>query len=241
MQDQTSIGHFPSSDKWQFDATVTQVFEDMLQRSIPQYDVMRTSVVDIAAKFTQENATVLDLGCSQGELIDRMIKKIGGFCKYHGVEISDPMLASARTRFARMPESLVKIEKLDLRTEFPATKNNCVVVSSLTLQFIPIEYRQKIVRQIYRSLLPGGGFILIEKVLGNSAGSDEIMTDLYYQLKGKNGYSTLEIERKKLSLEGVLVPVTAKWNEDLLKAAGFVDIDCFWRWMNFAGWLCIKP
>lgn len=36
-----SIGHLPQGDKWEFDAGVTECFEDMLRRSIPQYDVMR--------------------------------------------------------------------------------------------------------------------------------------------------------------------------------------------------------
>ena len=49
-----------------------------------------------------------------------------------------------------------------------------------------------------------------------------------------------DIDRKALSLEGVLVPVTAKWNEELLQMAGFRQVDCFWRWMNFAGWIAIK-
>jgi tRNA (cmo5U34)-methyltransferase len=53
-------------------------------------------------------------------------------------------------------------------------------------------------------------------------------------------YSQDEIARKALSLEGVLVPITAKANRDLLKGAGFARVDCFWRWCNFAGWLAIK-
>ena len=56
----------------------------------------------------------------------------------------------------------------------------------------------------------------------------------------ENGYSAEEIERKRLSLEGVLVPVTARMNEDLLRSAGFDQVDCFWRWANFAGWLAIR-
>ena len=44
-----------------------------------------------------------------------------------------------------------------------------------------------------------------------------------------------------MSLEGVLVPVTAKWNEQLLRSAGFAEVDMFWRWMNFAGWVAVKP
>jgi len=66
------------------------------------------------------------------------------------------------------------------------------------------------------------------------------MVDLYYRLKSANGYSQEEIQRKRMSLEGVLVPVTAAWNEELLRQAGFQQVDCFWRWMNFAGWVALK-
>jgi DUF1680 family protein len=31
-----------------------------------------------------------------------------------------------------------------------------------------------------------------------------------------------------------------KWNEDMLKTAGFRKVDCFWRYLNFAGWIAIK-
>ena len=49
-----------------------------------------------------------------------------------------------------------------------------------------------------------------------------------------------EINRKRFALEGVLVPVTARWNEELLNGAGFRQVDSIWRWMNFAGWVAIK-
>ena len=53
-------------------------------------------------------------------------------------------------------------------------------------------------------------------------------------------YTQEEIDRKRLSLEGVLVPVTAAWNEDMLRREGFRNVDCFWRWMNFAAWVAVK-
>lgn len=34
--------------------------------------------------------------------------------------------------------------------------------------------------------------------------------------------------------------VTAAWNEEMLRNTGFVEVDCFWRWMNFAGWVATK-
>jgi tRNA (cmo5U34)-methyltransferase len=37
-----------------------------------------------------------------------------------------------------------------------------------------------------------------------------------------------------------MVPLTAKWNECLLRKSGFRQINCFWRWMNFAGQIALK-
>jgi tRNA (cmo5U34)-methyltransferase len=69
---------------------------------------------------------------------------------------------------------------------------------------------------------------------------DALQVRLYHALKAHNGYSQEEIDRKRLLLEGVLVPMTAAWNEDLLQRAGFTQIDCFWRWQSFAGWLAVR-
>jgi tRNA (cmo5U34)-methyltransferase len=107
----------------------------------------------------------------------------------------------------------------------------------LTLQFTPIEYRLQILKRIYEH---SRVLIIVEKILGATADLDAQLVKRYYDLKGGNGYSPEQIERKRLSLEGVLVPVTAKWNEELLRLSGFQQIDCFWRWMNFAGWIAIK-
>lgn len=81
---------------------------------------------------------------------------------------------------------------------------------------------------------------MVEKILGANAQINQMMADAYAALKAEHGYSQEAIERKRLSLEGVLVPVTAQWNEELLAMAGFSCVDCFWRWMNFAGWLAVK-
>jgi tRNA (cmo5U34)-methyltransferase len=114
------------------------------------------------------------------------------------------------------------------------------VLSILTIQFVPIEYRQEILAKAYDSLVPGGAIILVEKILGFDAHINRTFVDLYYQLKGDNGYTEEQINTKRKSLEGVLVPVTATWNEQLLQESGFKHVDCFWRNLNFAGWVGVK-
>jgi tRNA (cmo5U34)-methyltransferase len=228
-------------EKWEFDHSVTAVFDDMLSRSIPQYEVMRKACFDLACKFIRPNTPVIDLGCSRGEALAGLVDKYGAHNRFIGLEVSQPMIDAARARFKGLIEcSVVDIKEHDLRLPGLPVHSASVILSILTIQFTPIEYRLRILRDIYKTLTPGGAFIFVEKVLGNTAEINDFQIEAYYRLKAEHGYSQDQIERKRLSLEGVLVPVTAAMNEQFLQAAGFRQIDCFWRWMNFAGWIAVK-
>lgn len=237
----TPVDHVMPDGRWQFDSQVTDVFDDMLQRSIPQYNAMRMVVFEVAGRFVKPGTAIVDLGCSRGEALAPFVSTFGADNEYIGLEISGPMIDAARTKFAGHPHgNRVTITRADLRHEFPSVTSS-LVLSVLTLQFTPIEYRQKIIRRVFESLAPGGAFILVEKVLGATADLDDAFVDLFLRIKKQNGYSQSEIDRKRLSLEGVLVPVTARWNEELLREEGFASVDCFWRHLNFAGWVAVKP
>lgn len=232
--------HVVPTDKWVFDEAVTAVFDDMLGRSIPQYETMREAVTSIATAFAQSSdpqtpPTILDIGCSNGLGLERVVDALGWKCRYIGVEISDPMIAQAKERLG----DRVSIRKQDLRFGFPDCHPS-VVLSVLTLMFIPLEYRQQVLANCYAHMPDGGALILVEKILGETATLNNLYATKYLSLKAHNGYSQEEIDRKRYSLEGVLVPLTAQWNEQMLRAAGFKYTDCFWRWMNFAGWVAIK-
>ncbi len=235
----TSLGHIPDG-KWAFDEKVTGCFDDMLRRSIPQYDVMRQTVFDLGCLYVKHKTDIVDLGCSRGEALAPFIDKYGAYNRFIGVEVSPPMLETCRQRFkGYIDAGTVDIRDCDLRKSYPPA-NASLTLAILTIQFTPIEYRQKILRNIFIHTIPGGALIFVEKVLGASADIDAAFVSGYLSLKAAHGYSAEEIERKRLSLEGVLVPVTARMNEELLRGAGFDQIDCFWRWANFAGWLAIK-
>lgn len=235
----SSLGHLPGS-RWQFDESVTSVFSDMLERSIPEYRTMRKCVLDLGCSILRPSTTVVELGCSNGDGLAEFVEKQGTRNRYLGVDVSSPMLEAARQRFHNeINQGLVRIERHDLRTGTP-NMNAGLTLCILTLQFVPIEYRQRIVSSIYESTIDGGALILVEKVLGSTAEIHEKMVSLYHSRKRASGYSEEEVERKRLSLEGVLVPVTSKWNEELLRDAGFRHVDSFWRWMNFAGWIAKK-
>ena len=228
--------HVPK-EKWKFDADVARVFDDMLQRSIPQYEVMRQTVKDIAFNYMKNDTAVIDIGCARGDAIAGLAHMLP-HVNFYGLDVSHAMLGEAEDRFRK--QANVVIGYGDLKCGINVTEKATVILAVLTVQFTPIEYRMQIMRDIWDQLEEGGCLILVEKVLGESAELDTLFRERYYALKGKNGYSEEDIARKKLALEGVLVPITAKWNEQMLKAAGFNQVDCFWRWMNFAGWVAVK-
>jgi tRNA (cmo5U34)-methyltransferase len=234
-----SLGHLPSG-RWEFDEAVTGCFSDMLERSIPQYRVMREACDALAVRHCAPFSAIVDLGCSRGDAIAGLIGRVPESVSFVGAELSEPMLAAARERFAaEIAAGRVRIERTDLREEYPDVRAS-VTLAVLSLQFTPIEYRHRIIRRAYQGTNTGGALILVEKVIGGSAEIDGVMVETYYGLKSANGYTSDEIARKRHSLEGVLVPVTAAWNEELLRGAGFRQVDCFWRWMNFAGWIAVK-
>jgi hypothetical protein len=69
---------------------------------------------------------------------------------------------------------------------------------------------------------------------------DDLMVELYYDMKRRNGYSEEQIMDKRRSLENVLSPLKPEWNVDMLRTAGFDKVDMFWRCLNFCGWIAVK-
>jgi len=235
---ETSLGHFPDG-KWKFDASVTTVFEDMLRRSIPDYANMRRLVLEIGARHAKPETHLVDLGCSRGASINDFLMAVGNDLNYLGVDVSAPMVAAAKERFKHhIDAGIVSIEQVDLTQMYPVAPAS-VTLAVLTLQFIEPKERARIIQQAYQNTVPGGVFIVVEKVLGRNQSIDDELTEWYEDMKHSNGYTREEIASKKKSLVGVLVPRTAEENIISLELVGF-KADCFWRCMNFAGFVGVK-
>jgi len=236
--------------KWKFDEEVASVFENMLERSIPQYDIMRDIVLQIGSKQLLSNGFVskhfpkkiLDLGCSNGITLEHFIKKFDDNLTYTGIDNSTPMCEQAIARVNKYNAGVsVDIYNGDIcKYMNSGLKPFDLILSILTIQFISIEHRQLLIQNIYDKLVDNGCFIFVEKVLGNNSCLNSLFVDVYTDMKRDSGYTDEQIERKKLSLEGVLVPMTSNWNKDMLKQAGFKKIDTFWRCVNFEGIICVK-
>lgn len=235
----SSIGHVPAKEKWEFDRSVTSVFDDMISRSIPSYNAMREIVYEFAVPFLvsdpNKKGRLLDLGCSTG----LGIQQFGTLAdEIVGVEIAPSMLEAARQRFENYAN--VRILKLDLRRQFPSGGGWDVVFAIFTLQFLPVEHRRGLIEKVFSTMREGGAFFVAEKTIAQSGAAQELMRGAYHEFKRRQGYSAEEVERKALALEGVLVAQTAAENEAMLRAAGFRHVEPIWRHGCFAAWIAMK-
>ena len=227
--------------KFEFNEPVARVFDDMLERSVPFYKECQQMVIDLALHFAQKNSTVYDLGCSTGTLLRSLTRAIpeNQNIRFVGLDNSEAMLKKAH---GKLKGYLKRCELVtaNLESDFELSDAS-VVIMNYTLQFIPPKRRAAMLKRIYKGLLPGGGLILIEKVRGESDGLNDLFVEQYHAYKRSQGYSKLEIAKKREALENVLIPLKPGKNRDLLEATGFRQVDVFFKWFNFAGFLAIKP
>lgn len=232
----SSLGHRPVG-RWEFDADVTACFDDMLARSIPQYEVMRELVTKLAALHVRDHSDVVDLGCSRGESIARLRELVGPGARpsvaWWGCDVSQPMLAAAQARLG----DGVTVMPHDLRSGTLRGLTASVTLLVLTMQFLPVNHRSRLLRSIAATTCAGGCLIVVEKIQGENADMDELLVDTHHAFKAEAGYSEDEIRAKALALENMLVPLSAAENERLLRAAGFRSVERFWQCLNFARWI----
>lgn len=233
-----SLGHMPAGE-WEFDEEVAECFPDMLERSIPELASMRRLVTEVASRFAfARGSAVVDLGASLGDSLIPIIQELGTRATYHAVESSPAFLAKLRERWPKGP---VVVHQHDLRRGVPDFYQpwGCAL-AILTLQFLPLSSRFFVVEQAYEKTLPGGAFVLVEKVIPEEPALAPMFDVFYREMKYANGYSKEEVARKETSLRGVMQPMSPSWNEKLLRAGGFEVVETFWAAMNFRGWLAVK-
>ncbi|MDP6736539.1 MAG: carboxy-S-adenosyl-L-methionine synthase CmoA [Nitrospinaceae bacterium] len=227
-------------EKFEFNEQVASVFDDMLDRSVPLYNECRNLTIAWCQHLARPQSCVYDLGCSTGTLLAQLagaLPEISGL-RLIGVDNSKPMLDKAREKLTDLPYPVDLIEA-DLHGGFSLNRA-CTVVMNYTLQFIPPEKRLALVKKIFHGLDSGGGLILIEKVLSEDTQLNKVFIEMHHDLKHDQGYSSLEIAKKRDALENVLIPWKLTQTTQMLHESGFNAVDVFFKWNNFAGLVALK-
>ncbi|MBI5556174.1 MAG: carboxy-S-adenosyl-L-methionine synthase CmoA [Deltaproteobacteria bacterium] len=229
----------PPSD-FTFNARVAEVFDDMLQRSVPCYQQVIDMTATLLARFAADGDRIYDLGCSTGTTLLHLARR----------------LEAKELQFTGIDSSRAMIDKAVLKAEMLATQNTIRFVQgdiaeielepcgacilNYTLQFIRPMARKKFLTRLHSALKPGGILIISEKIISHDLLLNRTFIDLYHDFKRGQGYTETEIARKREALENILIPFSIQENIALLKKAGFSHVETFFQWFNFASFMAVK-
>jgi len=231
--------HGETNEDFTFNDQVADVFDDMVDRSVPLYNTVIDAIAQLLNAKDQTRLTVYDLGCSTGTTLLELSRRL-----HHkplhliGIDNSPAMLKKAQAKAARFARtSSISFQEGDI-TSCPLP-NADVILCNYTLQFTRPVVRSALVKRLFQALPENGLLIISEKVLaGGSFNRDFI--DIYHEFKRRQGYSELEIAAKREALENVLVPFTVEENIKLCQQAGFSEVEISCKWFNFASFVAIK-
>lgn len=228
------------AEDFEFNSRVVEVFDDMLDRSIPFYRQVIEGTASLLDRYLEQGDTIYDLGSSTGTTLLELSRILPDeTIRYVGIDSSTAMLEKAQ----------LKVELYSKQNKFEFMKEDITqfnhggagaIILNYTLQFIRPMARAAMTKKLYDCLRPGGVLILSEKTIRHEKRLNREFIDIYHAFKKERGYSELEIAKKREALENILIPFSIDENKELLKKSGFETIETYFQWFNFASFIAIK-
>jgi ubiquinone/menaquinone biosynthesis C-methylase UbiE len=161
---------------------------------------------------------VLDLGSGGGRLLG-LVKLARPEAEAVAVDFSDTMLRELRERF--VGDRTVTVVAHDLDQPLPSSLGSFdAVVSSFAIHHVSHARKRTLYAEVFNLLTPRGAFCNLEHV---SSASDRLHDHFLRCLSVRPGEE--DPSNKLLDVETQL-----QW----LRAIGFVDVDCHWKWRELA-------
>ena len=226
------VGNF-NNLTFTFNEEVTEVFEDMIGRSVPGYTSSLRLIENLSRKYFIEETRCYDLGCSLGASTMSLVKAIGKKeGKAFAIDNSSAMIAASEQKYADLIKSQkVKFIKQDVN-EAQIDKASVVVIN-FVLQFLNTKDKESLLKKVFLGMKQGALLILSEKIHFDNKFRNQTIDNLHHQFKSNNGYSKMEISRKRDALEGVLITDLEILHWQRLESIGFKKIRKIMTNLNF--------
>jgi len=167
---------------------------------------------------------VLDLGTGDGRLL-AMLQADRPRMLGVGLDFSELMLGAARERFAG--DERIELVEHDLAEPLPALGRFDAVVSSMAIHHLEHERKRSLYAEVFERLEPGGTFANFEHV---ASPSERLHVAFYAAIEEP-------MEDEDPSDRLLDVETQLGW----LRELGFADVDCYWKWLEMALLIGVKP
>nr|WP_223070516.1 class I SAM-dependent methyltransferase [Paenibacillus caui] len=215
------------SVKKMFDAVALD-YDRQRRQLIPCFDAfygMALSLVETANPAPR----ILDLGAGTGLFSSMVLQKYPD-AQLTLIDLSEQMLEVARQRFRQSGN--VQYIACDY-TNYTFSESFDIVISSLSIHHLTHPAKKQLFKAIYQLLQDGGIFVNADQVAGHTAQADEYYRRRWLESINQSGLSReaieASIERRKLDINA-----TAADQISSMEQAGFHEVDCMYKYFDFA-------
>jgi tRNA (cmo5U34)-methyltransferase len=178
----------------------------------------------LLAHVPRDVRRILDLGTGDGRLI-ALLQADRPEMLSVGFDFSELMLEAARERFA--DDERIELVEHDLTEPLPALGRFDAVVSSFAIHHLEHERKRSLYGEVFDLLEPGGVFANFEHV---ASPTHRLHMAFFAAIEEP-------LENEDPSDRLLDVATQLEW----LRELGFDDVDCYWKWLEMALLIAVKP
>jgi SAM-dependent methyltransferase len=208
----TDTSNSPGTNLWR--STAHAVAYLGRARDIPRRVEGETALIECLPPVV---GRVLDLGSGDGHLLALVLAARPG-AEGVALDFSPAMLERSRVRFERNADVTIVAHDLDER--LPPLGRFDVVVSCFAIHHVSHARKESLYAEIFDLLEPGGVFCNLEHVASPTG-------RLHNQFLSALGVAPADEDPSNKLLD---VQTQLEW----LRAIGFDDVDCHWKWRELA-------
>jgi tRNA (cmo5U34)-methyltransferase len=207
---------------------VSEKYDSQREYLIPCFKDFYTVCLPLVKSLTHAK-TVLDIGAGTG-LFTQFIYDQNPGLHFTLIDLSGEMLNVARRRFEGADN--FEYRELDFSKDSLPGKYD-IIISGLAIHHLEDTDKAKLYKNIYQALNEGGLFINADQVAGKN-----LLFDSLYKFHWRETVSNSGLDREALiqAFERTKLDKLAPLETQLkmLEKAGFNEVDCIYKNMNFA-------
>jgi tRNA (cmo5U34)-methyltransferase len=202
-------------------------YDRQRRKVMPCFNDFYQTVIDLVPFGDSQGFKFLDLGAGTG-LLTEFILKTFPKATTPLIDLSEKMLEKAMGRFSSN-ERVSFLTQDYAHVQLPQGRD--LIVSAMSIHHLTDQGEKLLFERVFEALNPEGVFINADLVKGETRSIDHVYHERWIGWIQKAGLDEEELSTDRMQLDQ---PSCLSAQLQWLKEAGFIDVDCYYKYYKFS-------